>query len=321
MALLIAALTPFVSIAGDTQVLYMSDGNGPTETFSSPQGIFFDASRNECYIADTGNNKVVVCDAKGMATFEFKHFVTVDGERVLGEPKHIVVDAQGNIYLTDNKATYLDILDFRGKDVARVEVPNDDCGEYHRFDYLAIAPDQTVYASFSCKYRRVAVIGEDFEIARIIDLKYDDDERVCITGLAVDKNNNIYVTDPCAMEMVQKFNAKGKFLRGFGVHDRGKQNFSFPSGIVVCDNGEMWIADTIRQVVTRFSADGEFAGMTGGKGYGAGAFLYPSGLSSDGLSKLFVVERGGNRYQCFHFDLASNGQEDPNAFTTGGETK
>jgi len=305
-------------------VLYISQGNGPTETYSGPQGIFFDAERGECYVADSGNHRIVVCDDKGMPTFDFYHLVTKNDERVLGEPKSIVVDKDGHIFLTDNLATYLDVLDFRGQSLARIDVPDDECGEYHRFDYLAIdaaGDDQCVYASFACKYRRVAVIDANYEINRVVDLKYDDDEPVCITGIGVDSNKNIFVTDACALEMVQMFSPKGKLIRGFGAHRRGKQNFSFPSGIAICENGEMWVVDTLRQVVTRFSASGEFAGMMGGKGEGAGAFTYPSGITTDGSSRLFVVERGGNRYQCFRFELVNDHQEEFTSFTIGGEKK
>jgi len=293
----------------------MSDGHGATETYTGPMGIFFDANRNECYVADTGNHQVVVCDDKGMPIFEFYHHVSKGEERILGEPKSLVVDNDGHIFLTDNLASYVDVLDFRGRNVARIDVPDDDCGEHHRFDFLAIDAQQTVYATFSCKYRRVAVISRAHEIQRVVDLKYDDDEPVCMTGIAVDDKRNIFVTDPCAMEMVQMFDPNGKFIRGFGVHQRGKQNFSFPSGLAICDNGEMFIVDTIRQVVSRFTANGDFVGYVGGKGKGAGAFSYPSGIATDGSQRLFVVEKGGHRYQCFRFELVDEHQDQLTSFT------
>jgi DNA-binding beta-propeller fold protein YncE len=293
----------------------MSDGKGPTATFSAPMGIFYDTNRNECYVADTGNHKIVVCDNRGNFTYEFIHFVSRNGERVPGEPKSLVVNRDGHIFVTDNRATYIDILNYRGDELGRIDAKDDGCGAQHRYDYLAIDADQTVYATLSCKYRRVAVINTDYQVERIVDLIYDDDESVCLTGIAVDKNKNIFVTDPCAPEMVQMFNAKGQFLRGFGLHDGGRQNFSFPAGVALCDNGEMWIVDTIRQVVSRFTASGAFAGYVGGKGKGPGAFEYPSSITTDGSKRFFVLERGGNRYQCFRFELVQEHQDVSTSFT------
>jgi len=77
------------------------------------------------------------------------------------------------------------------------------------------------------------------------------------------------------------------------------ENFSFPAGIEVTPNGDIWIVDTLRQVASHFTIEGEFLAYIGGKGSGPGEFEYPSDLTTDGMGRVFVLERGGNRYQCF----------------------
>jgi sugar lactone lactonase YvrE len=167
----------------------------------------------------------------------------------------------------------------------------------------------------------VAIIDESMEVVRTVTLKYDDDDRVCVTSICVDDDKRIYITDPCAMDMVQIFEPDGKLSKVFGVHKAGRQNFSFPRGITVLDNGEIWVVDTIRHLVTRFSSSGELLGFVGGKGEGPGALEYPSGITTDGTGRIFVVERVGNRYQCFSFELVEGikGVNVTNKSLKGGE--
>ena len=294
------ALFPTLLHGVTAELLHVGNGFSPGTDLSRPLGVFFDNTQNECYVADTGNHQVVVFDDNGMPIFRFYHHVTVNGEKRLGEPTNLVVDAEGQIYVTDALVPYLDILDRNGRRITTVAPPYDECGQQVRFDGVAIGPDHRVYAALSCDgARMVAVIGLDLELERLIRLRSDDLGRSCVTGLDVDGQGNFYVTDPCAELMVQIYDASGQFLSGFGRHDSGFENFSHPVGIAVMPDGKMWVVDSIRQVVSCFSPRGEFISYVGGKGNHPGAFNYPSGIDTDGKDRLFVVERAGNRYQCF----------------------
>lgn len=283
--------------AETAEVVYESIGTAPGARYSRPLGIFHDASRDECYVADTGNHQIVVCDGNGMPVHRFYHHVTKDGDLVLGEPKSVVVDGSGRIFVADALASYLDVLDPLGRRITTIDPPTDGCGAAERFEFLALGP-RGVYATLSCSKRRVAVIA-GLEVVETVALAWTMDEPPCITGIAVDESERIFVTDPCATVMVQVYEADGRFVRGFGKHDSGWENFSYPSGIALMRDGTMWIADTVRQVASMFTPEGKFVAFVGGKGSGPGAFEYPSGLATDGESRLFVVERGGERYQCF----------------------
>jgi DNA-binding beta-propeller fold protein YncE len=294
------------------QLLHIGTGYSAGADLSGPLGIFHDSDRNECYIADTGNHQVVVYDENGMPIFRFYHHVMVDGEKRLGEPKHIAVDADGQIYVTDSVVPYLDILDRNGRHVTSVDPPYSECGEYARFDAVAVGPDKKIYASISSEAGRyIGVIGFDYELENIIHLESDGLGEACVTAIDVDTEGAIYITDPCASVMVQIYDANGKFKSGFGRHDSGFENFSHPTSISVMPEGNIWVVDSIRQVVSYFTPEGEFISYAGGKGDHPGAFNYPSAVDTDGKDRLFVVERAGNRYQCFRIvsdDVETSGQ-------------
>jgi sugar lactone lactonase YvrE len=296
-------VTPSVATAAPAavEVLYLTVGYDVGATFNSPLGIFYDTHHDECYIADTGNHQIVVCDANGMPLYRFYHRVEVDGREEMGEPRGVAVDRDGRIFVTDALANYLDVLDHRGLRVQRIDAPDDGCGQPARFEALALAPDNTVYASIACAEPRVAVIGDDLEIARIIALRGPDHATPCITGMSIDAEMRIYITNPCAEHMVQVYEPDGRYLTGFGRHDSGWENFSFPAGIAVTNSGDIWIVDALRQVASCFDLQGRFLSYLGGKGTELGAFTFPSAVATDGEGLVFVLERGGNRLQCFRF--------------------
>jgi hypothetical protein len=84
---------------------------------------------------------------------------------------------------------------------------------------------------------------------------------------------------------------------GFGVHDIGMGNFSFPSAVASTQDGRIWVSDEIRQVIQVFDSTGQFLGMLGGQGQRPGEFLYPSALACDDGGRLAVTERVGRRLQ------------------------
>lgn len=281
---------------------FLYEGNGYTagKDLSRPLGIFYDSSTKEIYVADTGNRQIVVFDSNAMPVYRFFHHVTVDGEKQLGEPKSIAVDHNGRIFVTDALVPYLDVLDHNGRQLAAIDPPVDGCAEYIRFDNVALGPDGRIFATITCAGEKtVAVINESLEIENILRLEPEVGGSSCVTNIGVDDAGRIYITDPCADLMIQVYTPEGDFESGFGRHDAGFENFSHPTDIVIMKSGEMWIVDTIRQVVSCFTPEGEFVSYVGGKGDQPGAFQYPVGVATDGENRLFVVERAGNRFQCF----------------------
>lgn len=284
------------------RVIHVNYGVSPGSPFSRPACIFFDRTLNECYVADTGNLRIVVSDVNGMPIHSFYHRITQNGQITVGEPKSIVVSSKGKIFLTDAKVSYIDVLDPLGRSIGQVSSAHEGCGKSARFDFLALGSEDDVYATLSCENHHIAVIGPDLEITRIISLKSLGLERPCISAIAISESGEMVITNPCTETMVQVFDTNGNFLRGFGKHETGIENFSYPIGIALMSNGDIWIVDAIRQIASRFSRDGQFLSYLGGKGVEIGAFQYPSGIASDGDKLLFVLERIGQRYQCFQLD-------------------
>jgi hypothetical protein len=67
----------------------------------------------------------------------------------------------------------------------------------------------------------------------------------------------------------------------------------------VAEDGTLWVADALRQVVKHFSRAGALLEMIGGYGFNPGEMQHPVGLAGDGVHTLFVGEKVGRRIQKF----------------------
>ena len=118
--------------------------------------------------------------------------------------------------------------------------------------------------------------------------------------LAVDSENNIYVTD-LGNSRVQKFDDQGNHIRSWGSQGSGPGEFSHPSGIAVA-NEYVFVVDNILDTVQKFDSFGNFVMQWGGSGNGNGEFRSPNGIAISDDEFIYVVDTGNSRIQKFTFD-------------------
>jgi len=266
-----------------------------------PRGIVIDARRGEVLVANTGQHLIETYDLEGRLVARTVHRVrAADGTLLDGFPAGLAIDGAGRTLVVDRLATYVDVLDPRGVPVARLEVGIERSGCAAATSVSAVAVMQSgeilvaagderarIYR-FDARYRALGCWGEPgTEPGRL----------AAITGIATLPDGNCAITCARTQFVVQIFTAAGEFVRGFGLHEIGPGNFSYPSGVTATDDGRLWVSDEIRHSVQVFDQAGSYLGAVGGHGVAPGEFMYPSALSGDGKELLAVSERVGNRYQ------------------------
>src|SRR5262249_20631036 len=150
---------------------------------------------------------------------------------------------------------------------------------------LAIDSKDNLYVSdfsahdikkFDSTGKLLATIGEEGK---------DDGEFVQPSGLYIDADDNLYVCDTFNQPArIQKFNAKGKFLKSWS------NSFFGPRGIGGDGKGRLYVVDTGNHKIQVFNDEGAFQKEWGGMGSGDGKFREPVGLTVDPQGFVYVAD-------------------------------
>jgi len=117
--------------------------------------------------------------------------------------------------------------------------------------------------------------------------------------VAVDKQDNIYVTDSESGKIFV-FASGGKLQRVIGGLKGGEGFFKRPTGIAVdSDARRIYVSDTWRDKVFVLDMEGSVLQTIGKKGQGDGEFLFPTELRLQG-DELVVVDAMNSRVQFFN---------------------
>jgi DNA-binding beta-propeller fold protein YncE len=135
----------------------------------------------------------------------------------------------------------------------------------------------------------------------------DDGEFKSPTGLALDKDGNIYVADT-DNHSIQKFDKEGAFKARWGSEPSSAEGgFYYPRGLATGPDGEVYVADSGNNRVQRLGPDGTVMHAWGKFGFawrGAdiGKFDVPWGIATDKDGNLFVSDTSNSRIQKFQHD-------------------
>jgi sugar lactone lactonase YvrE len=259
--------------------------------FQIPQGVFYDASHDEVFVADTGNALIGVFDGDGVPKFTF----------ALGEsasyPTSIFTDADGNIYVLRPGSASVAVFSYRGEPLRTVGPGEIVEGTKPVLSGMGLGPDGRMYLLDGAA-GRILVCNLDGTLVRTIRGSGRGGLRLQAPyDIAFDPEGNLYVSDARGMP-VQIYDPSGKFLRGFGKHEMGAENFAIPAGIAVAPDGRILVADPIRQDVKIYDPDGAYYDRLGGAfGQAPWEMAYPTDVAAGKGGRVYVVERVGRRLQ------------------------
>jgi len=256
--------------------------------FADPMGISYDPKVNEVWVADTRNNLIGVFTPDGAPLYAF-------GSDDIHEPIRAVVDSKGNVFVLDSDRNRIKTFNYRGQPLGDLALPG--LPPKPAFGTIAFDADGNLYVgeNESCQ---VLVYGPDFKPRqRFGSCGAEDGQFQAITGIAVDKSH-IVVTDAQGLA-VQIFDKHGEFVRGWGHHDMGIQNFSLPVSVALDAKEHVVVIDELRHEIKFFDLDGNFLERFGGLGRAIGQIAYPSGIAADSSGRIYVVEKFNARVQAF----------------------
>ena len=134
---------------------------------------------------------------------------------------------------------------------------------------------------------KVTLFGKESKKVQTITSK----EFLHTMGVAVDKDDNIYVSDP-GKSSIFKFSKGGDFMIITGTQD---DEFGFIKVI----NDKLYVCDRKNHRVQILNTQLEYVDSFGCHGDGDGQFHWPNGIAQDEAGYLYVSDSNNNRVQVF----------------------
>ncbi|RJP72413.1 MAG: 6-bladed beta-propeller [Candidatus Abyssobacteria bacterium SURF_17] len=294
LALAFMATQAFAALKIEATYLY--DLQGPTKDsqLQNQRNLYCDLERAEVYVVDTGNHCIRVFGKEGMQLFQFGH----NGD--LAVPLDVVINSQGDIYVLQSGPEgkgVIDVFDFRGKYLNRLELKDLPEGEDCRPNDIAIDSQDNVYVS---DQRNGCIVSFDrdghYRFSVLPPISEKEREEVVFGSLMIDDGGNVYLPVG-TLGIVFVFDGAGQFVRNFGIKGGGPGKLAFPIDVAVDKHGHCLVLDHARHCISVYDKDGRYMTEFGGMGTGPGWFFYPSGLEIDKYGRIYVSQTFGNRVQ------------------------
>ncbi len=288
----------FAAVCQSASAQYISNfaGNGSsvgsaTGAYSGDGWLAIHAQLNQCagvavdgagniYIADKGNNVVRRVNTSGIiTTFAGTGTVGASGNggqataARLNGPVAVATDAAGNVYITDN-----------GNNAIR----------------------KVNTAGFITAYAGVGSAGYSGDGASALAAELKAPE-----GITIDALGNLYIAD-AGNNVVRKVDTAHNITTVAGTGTAGKSGdggaaiaakLSQPTGVATDQYGNLYIADNANHSIRKVTAAGIITtiagtGLAGNSGDGGPAvsatLRYPSSVSVDGSSNIYIADQGNN---------------------------
>ncbi|HVR36292.1 MAG TPA: SMP-30/gluconolactonase/LRE family protein [Methylomirabilota bacterium] len=297
-------VTTFAGKAGESG---NADGMGQDARFDLPRGLAVDGEGN-VYVADQGNARIRRITPAGMVT-------TLPG--TFSMPEGLAVDSAGNIYVGDWGSDQVYKLTAEGWTLlagGRGPGYQDGLGFQARFNDptgVALDGEGNLYVTdtLNSVIRKVTPEGETTTIAGrpqtegALNGVAEEALFQYPRGVVVDPAGNLFIADS-NNNCIRQVTPEGMVstlagLSGGSVDEDGVEaRFMRPEAVVLDDQGNAYVADTLNHAIRKITPDGmvttlaglmTYAGAVDGTGRDA-RFAEPRGVAVDGDGNLYVSD-------------------------------
>jgi DNA-binding beta-propeller fold protein YncE len=172
-------------------------------------------------------------------------------------PAAIAIDAEGNVFISDEALHRISIFDAQGRFLDKWGAKGSSPGMFNRPAGLAFDQDQHLLVVDGLNHRLQRYSRDGRFLGQWGKNGNGPGEFNFPWGIAVDRVGAMYVAD-WRNDRIQKFDAQGGFLASYGISGRGDGEFSRPSSLAVDADGILYIADWGNERVQVLSPEGGF---------------------------------------------------------------
>jgi len=297
--------------------------------FAGPQDICV-APNGDLYIADTGNNRIIVVDDRGEKVSRIiDSFDNGGTQDTFNAPTGVCVSENGQLYIADRENRRIVVLELDGTLVKIVENPQADVlGEGYVFKPLKISVDYAdrIYCIAQNMFQGILVFETDGEFSgffgtinvtlslwekfwkKVATKEERENQTLYIatefTGMDIDSNGFVYATniDEAGEQGVRRLNPRGEDVIKKGRNENvggdlwisaagAYSGASQITDVVYRDNGIYSLLDRKRGRIFTYDHEGNLLYIFGGLGTQEGTFNVPSAIEQWG-DKLLVLDSG-----------------------------
>jgi DNA-binding beta-propeller fold protein YncE len=220
------------------------------------------------------------------------------------KPRAMTIDGKDLLYIVDMTAR-IQVFTPDGHFIRKWQTPAHEAGKPTG---LAIGRDGNVLVADTHYYRMLVYSPEGALLWKLGGkLGQKPGEFGFVTGVAQDSQGNYYVSEYGDFDRVQKFTAKGKFIRQWGGHGSEPGQFIRPQKLAFDEDEHLWVADACNHRIQVFDTEGKLLRCWGKQGGAAGELYYPYDLALGPHQTIYVCEFGNHRVQKFTRDGRSLG--------------
>lgn len=266
---------------------------GTMDQFLRPAKIFYDRAAGELYVADQGNNRIVIFNRQGTYRFEFAMAGRV------GSIVDFAVVPEGFIYVLGSTRDGRKLLqfDFDGLFLGELLTGPDGMAGMDVMS-LAIDADQNIHLLDVSVPQLVKISKDGAIIGRtpILDNLDEKTRREMVFG-SLSATPNGLLLPLSSIGTVYQFSVDDEHVGAYGYRGTTTGELNFPVSASVNDEGLVFVLDKQRYCVLCFAPNGKFVGEFGGKGMSPGWFYLPSYLATDESDQVYISQVFLNRVQ------------------------
>lgn len=302
-----------VSTFAGSGIIGFDDGLGTAAQFRSPSGITIDGDDN-LYVADTDNyiirkispNRMVTTLAGSPRVAGFKD--ATKNEALFSGVYDIRLGTSDNLFVADHgnhriRKVTLDgtVTNYAGNGLNGSENGMRLNASFGFMQSLVIDSKENVFVVENNyhRIRKIASSGEVSFFAGGSQSGFKDGNGTNASfkfplGIAVDRNDNLYVTDS-QNNLIRKITPNGDVTtlagstQGFADGQGTEAQFNYPTGIALDEQGTLYVVDTNNKRIRKISPDGEVTTLAGDGS--STDFYLPQGIVVDTKHDVYVTDR------------------------------
>lgn len=270
------------------------------EYISGAQEEFIGFYTPQCIAAD-GNGLIFIADPSigivhkyNIASKEVQ-YIAQAGEKRFGSPVGVALDLDNNLYVTDAQRAAIFKFGPSGEFLREL----DGKGNLRRPAGIAVRSNGDKLVADALE-NKIFVFGKDDTFKGEFSGADFTESFNRPTYLAVDKQDNVYVTDTMNFT-IRVFDANGRYVRSQGQIGDVPGSFARPKGVALDSDQNLYVLDSIFGNFQIFNQQGQLLLYVGQEGVLPGELMLPSGIFIDRNDRIYVSDTFNHRIQIYQY--------------------